>query len=919
MTTAAVRRCLSELVDPPDPRTDAELLTGYATGADGRAFAALVRRHGPVVLAVCRRALGGPDADDAFQAVFLQLARRAGTLRDPRALPAWLHRVAVRVARRALARRRPTAPLPGDLADPADPLGGVIWRDLRRVLDEELDRLPERLRAPLVLCLLDGLPRDEAAARLGCSLNTVRRRIDAGRERLRAQLTRRGVGPLALALAALDGGGLRAVVPPALGAAAVRLGGGRAGVAPVVAALAADSPPRLLRAFTLVSVVLVAGSVAAVATPHPSAQPPVLPTAVLTPNPVPPDFGALPAGAVRRFADDRFRHPGGIVAAAVSADGRRVATLSPQVLQIADLATGLPFRRIPIKDGEHGYYSTPGLAFSPDGRFVACALNDKLTAAWETDTGREVFRRPERKAGWALCQFTADGKLVLQDSGRLRFLDVPSGKEVAGRAVGGATQLSRDGTVFVEVEKERERVALGDAVTGKVAHRLAVSTAADGSENGLALSPDGRRLAVVHDRREVQVWDAAAGTKTAAFPIPDGAVVKGEPAYMVGFSADGAVVLLGTSAGTVHRWQISPAKELPALHVPLGRRVRLMHPTADGRTLVTADGSGAVTRWDVATGTRVGSAAGYNRSIHVCVVPAGKQLVVADHAGRIDLWDATTGTLVRTVAPAGRTLTALDVSPDGRQLAVGETGGVVRLVQLADGAAKQLHAGTPKAGVAQLVRFSPDGKLLLAADWGKEMRVIDLVTGGVLWTGDTVSAAAFTPNGRLIWGQYKTLTVADARTGDVVREVQVDLPAGDDFFNSSQSIAVSPDGRRIACAVLGGQVAVFDSVARPVLRFTATDRRYVSRPWKFPGPAHYPLESLAFSPDGRWLLTGGWDRSVRVWEAETGRAVRRFDGHLEYVRQVAFTPDGRSAVSAGADGAAYLWDLRPAPPNPGGL
>src|SRR3954470_3365658 len=136
MTTTAVRRGLSRLIDAPDHRTDADLLREYLTGDRDRAFAALVRRHGPVVLAVCRRALGNAaDADDAFQAVFLRLARRAATVREPRALPPWLHRVSVRVARRALARRRP-APLTGDVADPADPLGGVAWRDLRRVLDE---------------------------------------------------------------------------------------------------------------------------------------------------------------------------------------------------------------------------------------------------------------------------------------------------------------------------------------------------------------------------------------------------------------------------------------------------------------------------------------------------------------------------------------------------------------------------------------------------------------------------------------------------------------------------------------------------------------------------------------------------------------------------------------------------------------
>ncbi|HYH68576.1 MAG TPA: sigma-70 family RNA polymerase sigma factor [Urbifossiella sp.] len=907
MTTTAVRRGLSRLSDPPDTRTDAELLRDYLAGDRDRAFGVLVRRHGPVVLAVCRRALGNAaDADDAFQAVFLRLARRGGSIRDARALPAWLHRVAVRVSRRALARRRP-APLPGDVADPADPLGGVVWRDLRRVLDEELDRLPERLRTPVLLCLFDGLTRDEAAVRLGVSLNTARRRVDAGRDLLRARLLRRGVGPATVVLAALDPAGLRAAVPAALAAATVGFGGGgTAPVPPAVEALAATAPPRLAWA-ALLSVVLAASGVAVMATPRGSDQPPA-PTPPAAPAPAAEN---LPAGALRRFADDRFRHPGYLAAAAVSADGRRVATVSSDLLQIADLDTGLPLRRIPLKHDGYGYYGNPGLAFSPDGKYVACVLNDKLTAAWETDTGREVLRLPERKHGYALCQFTPDGKLLLQDADRLRLLDLASGKEVGVRPL-RAGVLTPDAAVFARAE-ERESVVLGDAVTGRVTHRLAVSTASNGFENGLAFSPDGRRLAVVHDRREVQVWDVAAGTKTATVPVPADAVVKNDPSYAVGFSGDGEVVHFGTAAGVIHRWRVATGAELPAFRIPHGHHVRLMHPAADGRTVVTADANGTVTRWDAETGARVGAAAGYTRPIRAAIVAPGKQLVIADQAGRIDLWDAATGKVVRPLAAAGRPVTALDVAPDGRLAAVGGDGGEVRLVRLADGHATPLHPTTPKAGHARLHRFSPDGALLLAGDWGKEMRVFDVAAGRVLWTDATVSAAAFGTEGRLVWGRYKVFGVTDARTGESLREKKLELPGGDGFFNTIQAVAAAPNGRRVACAVPDGEVLILDTFGREVKRFVAADRRFDPYRWKYPSPEYHQLRCLAFSPDGRWLLTGGEDRSVRVWDAVGGREVRRFDGHLGSVEQVAFTPDGASAVSVGDDGAAYLWAVPPAP------
>jgi len=169
------RRAVAAVAGPPP---DAELLRRFVRDRDPSAFADLVARHGPVVLSVCRRALGSPsDADDAFQATFLALARRPAAVRDPARLPGWLHRVAVRAARRVRASRRPTVPLAAaeDRPAPVEP-HDLSWGEGLAALDEELAALPDRLRGPLVLCYLDGLTQDEAAGRLGWSLATLKRR-----------------------------------------------------------------------------------------------------------------------------------------------------------------------------------------------------------------------------------------------------------------------------------------------------------------------------------------------------------------------------------------------------------------------------------------------------------------------------------------------------------------------------------------------------------------------------------------------------------------------------------------------------------------------------------------------------------------------------------------------------------------------
>ena len=173
--------------------SDADLLDRFRNGRDEAAFAALLSRHGPMVLGVCRRLLPQScDAEDAFQATFLVLVRKAGSISRPELLANWLYGVALRTATKARSRVRRDEASMRPLADARDPRSPETpgAEELRRVLDEELGRLPERYRAPLVLCYLEGQTYAETASRLGWPEGTVSGRL--AREMLRARLTRRG-------------------------------------------------------------------------------------------------------------------------------------------------------------------------------------------------------------------------------------------------------------------------------------------------------------------------------------------------------------------------------------------------------------------------------------------------------------------------------------------------------------------------------------------------------------------------------------------------------------------------------------------------------------------------------------------------------------------------------------------------------
>jgi RNA polymerase sigma factor (sigma-70 family) len=193
MRSEAVVREFQRLLEPGTVAglTERQVLERFAERGDPVAFEAIVTRHGPMVYTVCRQMLRDPnDVDDAFQATFFILIKKAGTLRQPERLGPWLYGVAYRVAHR-LRTRPTTSNLPENLAGPrlACP---VEDNEQVVLLHEEIQRLPEKYRVPIVLCCIEGLSHDEAANRLGWPVGTVHGRLSRARERLRGRLIRRG-------------------------------------------------------------------------------------------------------------------------------------------------------------------------------------------------------------------------------------------------------------------------------------------------------------------------------------------------------------------------------------------------------------------------------------------------------------------------------------------------------------------------------------------------------------------------------------------------------------------------------------------------------------------------------------------------------------------------------------------------------
>jgi len=247
MATGQLTKVVEQLrraVQAQDPLSDGRLLGAFIDRGDEAAFSAIVRRHGPMVMGVCRRVLRQPhDVDDAFQATFLVLVRKAAAIAVPEQLGNWLYGVAYKTALKArtltvrrAAREKQVAEMPEVPATPAP------MNDLRSLLDQELSRLPERYRVPIVLCDLEGKTRKEVAEQLAWPEGTVSGRLARARELLAKRLARHGLtlsaGGVAHMLAETTASAAPVLLSEAVRNACLLAAGNPAGtISPSVAAL----------------------------------------------------------------------------------------------------------------------------------------------------------------------------------------------------------------------------------------------------------------------------------------------------------------------------------------------------------------------------------------------------------------------------------------------------------------------------------------------------------------------------------------------------------------------------------------------------------------------------------------------------------------------------------------------------------
>jgi RNA polymerase sigma factor (sigma-70 family) len=631
MTTSALGTALQDLrrkllVRETDC-TDGELLEGFVAGRDGLAFATLLRRHGPMVLGVCRRILGNEaDAEDAFQATFLVLVKKAASIRPRGLVGNWLYGVAHSTSLKAramrskrLARERAAVARPR-VADPTS-----SDERLSEWLDQELKVLPDRYRAVIVLCDLEGASIKEAARQLGCPPGTVGTRLARGRRLLARRLARHGVVPAATVAAALAPAAEAASLPPPLLNSTLDAALGVAAIAPRVAALAEGVVRTMLLnklkiGLAVFALLLLAVGVYATTLPPAAVRLPAPTNALLSQGGGQPVAPAKPV-VVREDAAIFLIafHPDGKSLATVGttyelidfkgADGVEKYEVQNSAVQLRDVRTGLVQRSL----GEEKQTFFTAMAFSPDRKTAALVairlakggpLEPRVTEVRLVNAQTWAPQRKlESEGSLHVVAFSADGTVL---------------------AVGGGDHPRTENGAFVRLWDVQKQKWLGGTPEAKPPGETVRDVA-----TCLAFSSDGKLLAVGYFSGKIHLLDGRTGERKHVLEA------HGEMVNQVAFSPDGATLVSGSYDKTAKLWDVPTAKIRQALD---GVKDYVMAVTfsPDGKLLATAEQA-----------------------------PDNK---------RVTLWDAQTGAARYTYRDEALALVALAFSPDGKTLAVGAAG-----------------------------------------------------------------------------------------------------------------------------------------------------------------------------------------------------------------------------------------------------